>query len=94
MNETRKRRSNKPQKVRGKLSSKRNVVGICSLHFLENQDDKTYEAGGGAKHEEHNRRGNPGKTHLFLCHHWEWIVLNPLRRQKKLFLLHYTRRDL
>ena len=40
------------------------------------------------------RWGNPGKTHLFLCHHWEWIDFNPLRRQKKLFLLQNTRRDL
>ena len=41
------------------FSSKRDVAGNSSLSFLEHRGNKTYQGGGGAKHEEDSWGGTP-----------------------------------
>ena len=73
--------------------SKQKVAGIYNLCFLENRGEKTYQGGGGSKHEEHSRRE---LLTLLTCSSstiGNGLFVTPLRRQKKV-ILHYRRCDL
>ena len=83
-----------PQRARiGDGPLKLNVAGVYNLHFLANRGNKTHQGVGTARHNTEKLEGTPCSIPLILPQRQEWIVLNPLRRQKKL-ILQYRRGDL